>query len=402
MPETRHWSKHSLDELRDLYLDELAAELREDEIDPFEVDATTITRRYRGLDYALREHHDMTVSEFLTRVCGVSRQRHHQGSPLEDATADTREAVEDYLGDLEQRRKLDSSSVDANRTALSTVIKTYADVHGRADLLAGAAGAREQHEEVDRVLGTFDVLDEELSDSTLIRYRDTLSRWYEAMQDRGRVEFNPVDAVANTFGWTRESRDPKALEAADVRALYACTESREEALLIVALAGWGLRPNEVAALHARQLVLDEDDPHLEFDEGRKNGPGTVALLVGLEELATRLDDLAVDDWNGYVFPSSRSETGHIAVDTVRNRFRALADRADVTVDGDLPVPKMGRRYWYQAYSSAQAEVLDLLEEIAGDQGSASAAVVQENYLDEERRRELRRRAMRNALEGVFS
>lgn len=403
MPETRHWSQHSLDELRELYLDDLAAELRKDDIDPFEVDATTITRRYRGLDYALGEHHDMTVSEFLTRVCGVSRQRDPRGSRLEEATADTREAVEDYLEDLEQRRKLDSSSVDANRTALSTVIETYADVHGRANLLDGASGAREQHEEVDRVLETFDVLDEELADPTLIRYRDTLSRWYEAMHDRGRVEFNPVDAVANTFGWTRENRDPEALEAADVRALYACTESREEALLIVALAGWGLRPNEVAALHARQLVLDEDDPHLEFDKDRKNGPGTVALLVGLEELAAHLDDLAVDDdWNGYVFPSSRSETGHIAVDTVRNRFRALADRADVTVDGDLPVPKMGRRYWYQAYSSAQAEVLDLLEEIAGDQGSTSAAVVQENYLDEERRRELRRRAMRNALKGVFS
>lgn len=402
MPETRRWTKHSLDELRELYVDELAAELREDNIDPFDVDATTITRRYRGLDYALGKHHDMTVSEFLTRVCGVSDTRDPHGSRLEDAAPDTREAIEGYLEDLEQRRKLDESSVDANRTALATIVETYADVHGQADLLAGAGGAREQHEEVDRLLKTFDVLDGDLAESTLIRYRDSLSRWYDSMMDRGRVDFNPTNAVKSTFGWTHDDRNPAALEAADVRALYACADSREQSLLVLALAAWGLRPNEVASLHARQLVLDEEDPHLAFDE-RKNGPGTVALLFGLEELAAHLDDLAVDDdWNGYVFPSSRSESGHISVDTVRNRFCDLADQADVTVDGETPVPKMGRRYWYQTYSSAQAEMLERLEEIAGDQGSASAAVVDENYLDEERRRQLRRRAMREALKDAFA
>jgi len=402
MPETRRWSKHTLDELRELYVDELAAELREDNLDPFDIDATTITRRYRGLDYALREHHDMTVSEFLTRVCGVSNTRDSQDSRLEDAAPDTREAIERYLEDLKQRRKLEESSVDANRTALATIVETYADVHGQADLLAGAGGAREQHEEVDRLLKAFDVLDEDLAESTLIRYRDSLSRWYDAMMDRGRVDFSPTNAVNSTFGWTHDDRDPAALEAADVRALYACADSREDSLLVLALAGWGLRPNEVASLHTRQLVLDEEDPHLAFDE-RKNGPGTVALLFGLEELAAHLDNLAVDDdWNGYVFPSSRSESGHISVDTVRNRFRDLADRAAVTVDSETPVPKMGRRFWYQTYSSAQAEMLDHLEEIASDQGSASAGVINHNYLDESRRRRIRRRAMQDALKQVFN
>jgi len=58
---------------------------------------------------------------------------------------------------------------------------------------------------------------------------------------------------------------------------------------------------------------------------------------------------------------------------------------------------MGRRFWYQTYSSAQAEMLDHLEEIASDQGSASAGVINHNYLDESRRRRIRRRAMQDAL-----
>jgi len=401
MPKSRHWSRHSLDELHELYLGELAAELREENIDPFEVDATTITRRYRGLDYALREHHDMTVSEFLTRVCGVSQTENPWGERLENATPDTREALVRYLESLQNHTDLEDSTIQAHRTALGTFVQTYANEHGEADILEGVTGKRAQPDEVDRVIAVFERLDDRLIDSTLIRYSDTADTWYNRLKSRGQADFNPIEAVTDTFRWEIDGSDPQAMEEGGVRALYACADSREESLLVLALAAWGLRPNEVAALHARQLVLDEDDPHLAFEE-RKNGPGTVALLFGLEELAAHLDDLAVDDdWNGYVFPSSRSESGHISVDTVRNRFRRLADRAEVTVDGETPVPKMGRRWWYQTYAKARAEMLELLEEIAGDQGSTSASVVDENYLDDTPRRKLRRRVMRDALEGVF-
>jgi integrase len=401
MSNTRNWSRKSLDELRELYLDELAAELRADGIDPFDVDATTVTRRYRGLDYALGEHHDMTVAEFLDDICGLSDMRTESDSRFDAADLETREAIQSYLQNLETRGKLQKTTADANRTALAAIVDAYADRYGEADLVAGASGDRLRNEETERLLETFDTLEKGLAESTLIRYRDSLSRWYDAMADRGLVEFNPTDAVKSTFGWSRDQPDPKALAAADVRHLYDTADSLEESLLIIALAGWGLRPNEVASLHVSQVNLEPEDPHLAFDE-RKNGPGTVALLVGLEELAQRLDELGVDeDWNGYVFPSSQSRTGHISVGTVRNRFTDIVDRTEVTVDGESPVPKMGRRFWYQTYADAQSEMLELLEEIAGDQGSTSAQVVKENYLDEAQARELRRRAMRDALETVF-
>jgi integrase len=192
------------------------------------------------------------------------------------------------------------------------------------------------------------------------------------------------------------------LTAEQVRRIYEAADTIEQRLITIALAGWGLRPGEVAALHASQISLDTDDPHLEFDEDRKNGPGTVALLVGLEALADRLDELAeADDWNGYVFPSDRAAAGHIHVDTVRRRFKRLAREGGVTVAGDTPKAKMGRRFWYNSYQEAVSELLDQLDEIAAEQGSDSAEVVMANYLSEERRRNHRRDAMRDTLKSVF-
>jgi len=55
--------------------------------------------------------------------------------------------------------------------------------------------------------------------------------------------------------------------------MQVATTSRDQ-LLVVALAGWGLRASEVAALHVSQFnrdVPDDDVPYIAF-ESRKNGP----------------------------------------------------------------------------------------------------------------------------------
>jgi len=89
----------------------------------------------------------------------------------------------------------------------------------------------------------------------------------------------------------------------------AAITSRDR-MLVVALAGWGLRAGEVAALHQNQLHLDADDPHIRFNE-RKNGPGTVATVFG-EDVARR----HVSRVEGYLFPSERSKTGHVDGTTI--------------------------------------------------------------------------------------
>jgi len=62
---------------------------------------------------------------------------------------------------------------------------------------------------------------------------------------------------------------------------------------------------------------------------------------------------------------------------------------------------MGRRFWYSAYSEAVEDVAESIEEIAAEQGSSDSTVVLENYLSDERARQLRRKHMRKALIEAF-
>ncbi|WP_244531704.1 hypothetical protein [Halogranum amylolyticum] len=62
---------------------------------------------------------------------------------------------------------------------------------------------------------------------------------------------------------------------------------------------------------------------------------------------------------------------------------------------------MGRRSWYDAYSSSLNVVLVSLDEIAAEQGSVSAGVVLQSYLSEARVRKLRRECMREQLAAAF-
>ena len=145
---------------------------------------------------------------------------------------------------------------------------------------------------------------------------------------------------------------------------------------------------------------DPEDSYMAFEE-RKNGPGEVTLLFGVETLQRRIMDLDSPSWNGYLFPSTQSSTGHITAKTVNARFKRLAETAGVTVEGDTPTAKMCRRFWYSTYNEAVKSMMEGLEGIAADQGSASTEVVANNYLSEAEERRYRRDSMRQQLESVF-
>lgn len=73
----------------------------------------------------------------------------------------------------------------------------------------------------------------------------------------------------------------------------------------------------------------------------------------------------------------------------------ISDRAGLPddIDGAAPAPKLGRRFWYDAYASSLDVVLDSLDETAAEQGNANAEVVLQNYLSDARARKLRREYM---------
>ena len=402
-----NWSRHSLEELAELYWSEIAPALRRAGYDPHQPPSyrTLGELGYSGIEYTLREHHDLGPKEFFVDVVDLEDDTTADAPGFEWGIEDeeTLEALQTYLR-RRSRRKWSDATADTVRARLARYARIYADIHGTADLLSLVESEDDRQEGRRKALAVFDVFDEELStDASKLKYLGDVSGWYDWLSTSGRAAYSPLANAAHEFDWERSEPDNAALEAADVAALVDAAERVEEHLLVVGLCAWGLRPNELAKLHTSNLVLDphEGPEYLSFDE-RKNGPGTVTMVFGVRTLEERIDELAADrTWAGYLFPSTQSSSGHVIAETIANRFRALAERAGVTVHGETPSAKMGRRFWYSTYASAKAAVLDDLDDIAEEQGSSSAEVVYRNYLSESERRGLRRKHMREALAEAF-
>jgi integrase len=404
-PDVR-WTLLGLDGLEDAYWDVVAPAMRADDLDP-ERDRPSHSwlseQGFRGLVYALREYHDRTFATFWNDDLGLESGGYDWGIDHEP----TVDALERYLDRQAQRLSWSDSTVEAHAYRLGRYVRAYENANGTADLLTPVARDSDvpPHEAVDACWDTFDALDRDVGRRTLRRIYRTTSNWYTTLVSRREAALNPTDGL--DYDWTVDDDqrgDNPALSPDHVRALFDAAGTARERLLVVALCAWGLRTGEVAALHARQLVLDDENPHIRFDE-RKNGPGTVAVIYGADTARERLAELADEvEWSGYLFPSARSSTGHRSKSTMGNWFDDLVEKADVPrqIGGQNTVPQMGRRFWYDRYSDTVEMLVEhQVSEIADEQGSASADVVWHDYLSAERRRELRRQFMREKLSAAF-
>ncbi|UHQ96129.1 tyrosine-type recombinase/integrase [Natrinema halophilum] len=402
--DTIRWSHKSLEELRTFWTARIEPELRRHghDLDDRPTYRDLLDAGFGGLQDALREQHDLTLAEFLRSVGFVDESadgyRWHIG---DESTVDE---LRSYIRTLDRRRDLAENTIATKQSRLATYARLYRDVHGRADLTGRIDDIEEKAHEIERVLAVFDELDRNLdSDESKLRYLGDVSQFYEHLVRRGKAAYNPAETIDMEYGWKRPEPDNVALSDEQVNRIYDAVESPSEKLLVLALCGWGLRRSEVASLHVSQFVLDGSDPHIYFEE-RKNGPGTVALIYGRQTVVDRIDALSArdGDWNGYLFPSDQSTSGHIIGDTVQARFQRIADRASVQVRGETPTSKMGRRFWYTTYLDSQNALLDNLEAIAADQGSSDVSVVLKNYLSEQQRRQHRREYMRKRLTKAFA
>jgi integrase len=409
------WTLLDRSELVAVYWRVVAPVLRADGLDP-EADRPTHSwlsaNGFRGLIYALREYHDLTFGEFWSDDLGLTQDA--EGYDWGTDHEPTVELLEAYIESRRERGELSDSSADTLRYRIAKYVRAYRDVNDAGDLLDPVArdGDIPAYEATDEAWAAFDRLDVELAPGTMRRIHGAVDDWYAHLVRRKRAAVNPVAGLEDEYRWSRRANDADespsnpALDPAHVRALYEAATSADERLLVVALCGWGLRSGEVASLHRSQLVFDAPDadvPHVDFEE-RKNGPGQVSILFGREAAVDRLAELGHgDSWNGYLFPSARSDSGHRTRQTILTRFDDLAERAGLPDDiaGTKPVPQMARRFWYDAYSSTQEDILAEVGEIAAEQGSASAAVVLQEYLSPARRRRLRREYMRERLSRAF-
>lgn len=406
------WTLLSEEELADAYEAVIAPALRRDEMDPttdrpsYEWLSST---GFRSLTYTLREHHDTTLATWWDEYIGDDVDDDDDAYSWNIDHEATRSSFERFLAEKEDDNEdwSAASTPDTIRTRLNCYATNHCERHGTDDLLSpvDTDSDVDETETVDQCRATFRYMRSDgqggdgYAEPTIARVHDAIEAWYDWLVDRRVAAFNPTTGAEDWFKWSRSTdNDPVALDTDHVRAMYEAAETTREQMLVIALCAWGLRASEVASLHTEQLVLEDERPRVEFDT-RKNGPGSVAIVYGAD---VARDRLAVAG-DGYIFPSERSETGHIHRTTIADRFHELADRAGVPekIDGQRRKPHMGRRWWYDRYSATLEELLNHVEEIASEQGSASARVVLDSYLSEERRRELRREFMRGRLAEAF-
>lgn len=433
--ENIRWTTLDRDDFRELYWQVVAPRLEQQGRDPQRDRPTYDWFRKEGLRSfiaALRRHQDRTLVEFWTEDLGLSDESREDSSRYAWATGDkrTREALETFLDSRRTRHGLKESSIEALRRRLNLYVRCYHSANGTDELLTPVARDSNvpPHRAVDACWAAFDYLNEaEYSARTRIRVRAVVDSWYQHLVARRLASLNPATGLYDEFKWQIDESDPGHLDAGHVRALVDAVESTRERLLVVALAAWGLRASEVASLHVDQFVRKGDVPYIRFEE-RKNGPGEVSVLYGLSVLDDRISQLersnadgwdheSITDtevssfetdrsestWNGYLFPSRQSASGHVSRKQIWYWFRTLAERAGLPteIDGDRPSPQLCRRFWYDTYTSVLEGVLAGIEDVAAEQGSADPSVVMSNYLSNERARTVRREFMRTRLAEAF-
>ena len=412
MSEQQHnWSRKSLDELVEYYIEDIQPEFLADSthIDqPYPTAKWLREHGYSGIRYTLRRHHGQTFTEFIEEAIGKDDLQIDNGgseSPQRRFDIDheaTEAAVDAYFTRREDRELLAESTLASRRSRFRTWVNTYRHHHDTDALLAHADEINKKADERRRAREVLDDIADDLgSDQSRLTFVADVRPVYSWLTDEGYLAFNPLDGVESEYGWERPDADNQSLQATDIQQLLTAAETPAEELLVTALPGWGLRPSEVAQLHVSQFALEGDDPHIAFEE-RKNGPGTVAIHYGVHTVSDRIDQLADrDSWQGYLFPSPTSSRARVHSDTITNRFKRLADRADVSVDGQLATPRTARRFWYSTYSSAMVDIRAEMDDIASEQGAQSGTVVWEQYLSEADRRRRRRQAMAAKLTDAF-
>lgn len=407
------WSTCSLEDFTQLYWDRIAPCLEAEGIDPTTEKPTHQWFRDHGVRSflaALRRHHDRSFGEFWNEDLSLGDD--DDGYTWATSDEQTVDALERFLDRRQSRYGLSTSSVETLRTRLNLYVRAYSEANNTDDLLTPIQRDRDKpaYEAVDACYAAFDWLNEgadhEYSAQTLQRVRRIVDAWYQHLVGRRVASMNPASGLYEEFKWETKDSPIPSLSATHIRHLMEVATTSRQQLLIVALAGWGLRASEVAALHVSQFnrdVPEDDVPYIAF-ESRKNGPGEVSVLFGLDILDSRIDELEDDEtWTGYVFPSPQGESPHVTRDTIRNWFQKLSSEADLPdkINGERPSPQLCRRFWYDTYTAVLEGVLEGVEEIAAEQGSSDPQVVMQNYLSDTRSRQLRREFMREQLTDIF-
>ena len=162
------------------------------------------------------------------------------------------------------------------------------EANGTDDLFTPIQRDRENpaYEAVDACYAAFDWLNEETgheySAKTLQRVRRVVDAWYQHLVGRRVASMNPASGLYDEFKWEVEDSPTPSLSSNHIRKLMQASRKTREQLLVVALAGWGLRASEVAALHVSQFHRDVPETTFPSSRSRTARTGLAKCLCCLE------------------------------------------------------------------------------------------------------------------------
>jgi len=363
------------------------------------------------------ERHEKTVDDVLLEECGFDQR---EKKPLPGTHAETKALVHRWLQDEDEEfNRLNDTSVGNAWTHMRRLMEISRDALGSSNLLRPARAPPGKN--VRLTLDLFRAMNDEFeSEGTRYNYASTLDKFYEYLEMIGEVDSNPVESVLPRMGWTYTRESPaNTLTPKQVRECWKATRSIDEGsvedldtetlrerlvekILLLSLAACGERTSDPLITNAQEdIILDRSDPRVCFDDERKNGPGTVPIMAGLDYFEEYIELL---DEEGYemLFPSEQSADGTRSDTWVRNKIEEIVDRAGVRLpDGSKPTPKHFRQFWFNEYLDAYEAYIAKIEDVAAEQSSASAEIVDKHYLASHRERDHFRRFAYTHFETAF-
>lgn len=355
---------------------------------------------YTHLRWILSKKHDMGVPEFFILLTSAGGSKRFEWAIDDVATIERAKA---YLEDQSECRDWESSTKRTNRSRLNEVLRRFGEEYGDDAVLALANDPTIETEVYNTFKEVCKSLRAELSShDSAHSYLRAAHRFFEWLDRSGRIEYDPMDGIEEEFRWDW-SVESTPLSDRQVRRLWIAAETNEERILVIGYCVWGVRTKELAGIHVSQLDFNPNEPKVEFGErARKNGQGTVTLMFGLDALADLLDERDnQSNWNGYLYPSNNNERSFLCTKQMRERFKKLCEKAEVTIEGEDPTPKHGRSFYYNILADAETDLLEMAGELAKEQGASDPKSVREYYLTSERRRWYRRVFVRHRIRQIL-
>lgn len=358
----RHWP-HDLSGLQDIAHEEIMPKWRRSRDDPTRQRPThewLNNNGYSNLRWILEEKCDTNVPTFFSMFLGIEEEENRWAT--EDPK--TIKFAEEYLNREARFRDWKSSTKSSKRCQLNRVFReyiTYSD-DSTGEFVALANDVTRRTDVYDRFVEViYKIKQEAKSDESAYQSLRAVQRFYESLDRRSLIEYNPTDGIADEFRWELSSDGSTPLTDEQIALLWEAADTLEDYLLIIGYVIWGVRRKELPSIHRSQFDLDADPTTIEFAEGdRKNGSGSVDILFGekyIHEQFRRLESHS--QWQGHLLPKSDNKSQPMRSRTAADQFRKLCSSADVLIDDEPATPNNGRAVWHNINAEAEAFLQEL-------------------------------------------